>query len=164
MHVGKLLGWYGVVLCIALALIPSCSSPTAPEEIAWQFIEESEKAFEERDIFKLKKLISSNYGDSQNRSANEIVTIAAAYIRSSKSIYLLTDLHSAEFKEERIHARVLAAFAARPISEPSTLAQMRADIYWFDVELAEEKGSWKLTGAQWRQATVEDFSENDRQN
>ena len=165
MYETKLLGCYGVVLFISFLLAASCSSPTTtPEEIAGQFIKDSEQAFEERDIFELKKLISSNYGDSQNRSADEIISIAAMYIRSSKSIYLLTDLHSAEYLEERIQARVLAAFAARPISEPAVLAQMQADIYWFDIELAEENGSWKLTDAQWRQAMVDDFYKIDRQN
>ena len=158
MCASQLLRWSALLLLMTPFLAVSCRSPTTPEEIAGQFIEQSENAFEERDLFKLKKLISSNYGDSQNRSAGEVVTLAAAYIRSSKSIYLFTDLHTADFAGERIRARLLAAFAARPISEPALLARMQADIYWFDIELAEENGTWKLTDAQWRQAMLEDFS------
>lgn len=158
-----------IICCAALFIVValfavSCSSSTPAETIASKFIETSAKAFEERDIFALKKLVSSHYGDSQNRSANEIISTAAAYIRSSGSIYVLTDLHTAEYVEERIEARLLAAFAARPIAEPALLAQMQADIYWFDIELAEENGTWKLTDAQWRQAMVEDFTRSTGQN
>lgn len=152
------------LLFIVSLLAVSCSSSTPPETIARKFIEASENAFEERDIFALKKLVSPQYGDSQNRSANEIISTAAAYIRSSGSIYVLTDLHTAEYVEERIQARLLAAFAARPIAEPALLAQMQADIYWFDIELTAESGTWKLTDAQWRQALVEDFTGSAGQN
>jgi hypothetical protein len=149
-------------ICIALLvafplLAVSCSSSTTPEEITAQFIRESEEAFEEGDIRGLKKLISPHYLDSQNRTAGDILAIAAAYIRSTKSIYLFTDLDLAVNAEDRIEARVLAAFGARPITDLSLLGQIQADIYWFDIVLAKENGDWKLVAARWRQAMVDDF-------
>ena len=152
-------------LLFSLALLAvSCNSPTTPEEIASQFIKQSEEAFEERDILGLKKLISSDYRDPQKRTAGDVVSIAAAYIRSSKSIYLFTDLDSAVYAEDRIQARIIGAFAARPISDPSILGQVQADIYWFDIVLAEENGGWKLVEAQWQQAMVDDFFREGSQN
>ena len=149
--------FFAPLLLTLLFLMVSCDSPTTPEEITRQFISESEEAFEERDILRLRKLISSQYQDSQKRAAADVISIAAAYIRSAKSIYLFTDLDSAVFTEDRIQARILAAFGARPISDPTILGQIQADIYWFDIVLAEEKGGWKLTAAQWQQAMVDDF-------
>ena len=145
------------LLCTLALLLVSCSSPTTPEEIAAQFIKESEEAFEERDILGLKKLISSDYRDPKQRTASDIVSIAAAYIRGSKSIYLYTDLDSAASEQERIQARVLAAFGARPISDPTILGQIQADIYWFDIVIAKENDGWKLVEVQWQQAMVDDF-------
>ena len=147
----------GILLCILSLLMMSCNSSTTPVEIATQFIKESEEAFEERDILGLKKLISPGYRDPLKRTAGDIISIAAAYIRSSKSIYLFTDLDSAVAEEERIRARVIAAFAARPISDPSILGQIQADIYWFDIVLAEENAGWKMVEADWQQAMVDDF-------
>jgi hypothetical protein len=144
-------------LVALLFLVVSCGSQTTPEEITSQFIRESQEAFEDSDILRLKKLISSQYRDSQNRTAADVISIAAAYIRSSKSIYLFTDLDSAIYADDRIKARILAAFAARPISDPAILGQIQADIYWFNIVLAEEKGGWKLMAAQWQQAMVDDF-------
>ena len=44
--------------------------------------------------------------------------------------------------------------------DKSVLGRMQADIYWFDITLAEESGGWKLVAALWQQATVEDFFED----
>ncbi len=156
---------FSIALLLALLfLVVSCSSQTTPEEITTQFIRESEKAFEDSDILRLKKLISSQYRDSQNRTSGDVISIAAAYIRSSKSIYLFTDLDSAIYSDDRIEARILAAFAARPISDPAILGQLQADIYWFDIVLAEEKGGWKLMAAQWQQGMVDDFFKDENPN
>jgi hypothetical protein len=150
--------WFYAALVGALALlVVSCNSPSAPEDVAAQFIGKSEKAFEERDIRSLKKLISPTYLDAQKRSAGDIMSIAAAYIRSSKSIYLFTTLDSAENVEGRIEARLLAAFTARPISDMSVLGRIQADIYWFDIVIAPENGVWKLVAARWQQAMIDDF-------
>ena len=152
------------LLLALLLLVVSCNSQTTPEEITTQFIRESEEAFEDSDILRLRKLISSQYRDSQNRTAGDVISIAAAYIRSSKSIYLFTDLDSAIYVDDRIQARILAAFGARPISDPAIIGQLQADIYWFDIVLAEEKGGWKLMAAQWQQAMVDDFFKNENPN
>ena len=151
------LRFYVALLVTVPLLAVSCNSPTTPEQITTQFIRESEEAFEERDIRGLKKLISLQYLDSQNRTAGDVMAIAAAYIRSSKSIYLFTDLDTAVNAGNRIQARILAAFGARPISDPSLLGQIQADIYWFDIVLAKEDDGWKLAAAQWQQAMVDDF-------
>ena len=148
------------ILLLLTMMVISCSSKTTPEEIAATFIKQSETAFEEGNILALKKLVSSNYQDTHNRGAGDVIAIAAAYIRSSKSMHLLSDLDSAYFEGDLIQARILTAFAARPIMDKSVLGRMQADIYWFDITLAEESGGWKLVAALWQQATVEDFFED----
>ena len=146
------------VLILTLAvLMSSCSSPSTPEQHASEFIERSELAFEDRDIRSLRKLVSSSYMDGQNRAANDVLAIAAAYIRGTKSIYLFTDLESAVSEDDLINARVLVAFGSRPVKDRAALMQLNADIYWFDIVLADENGNWKLIEAQWTQAMVDDF-------
>ena len=138
-------------------MMSSCSLPSTPEQHVSEFIESSEKAFEDRDIRSLRKLVSSRYKDEQNRTANDVLAIAAAYIGRSKSIYLFTDLESAVLEDDLIEARVLVAFGSRPAEDRATLLQLNADIYWFDIVLADENGSWKLIKGQWTQAMVDDF-------
>lgn len=145
------------LLLATFLLAASCNTPTTPEEIAADFINQSEAVFEDRSILSLSKLVSPDYRDAQNRSAGDVVSIAAAYIRGSKSIYLFSDLDSAVFDGDRILARVLIAFAAQPIMDRTALVKLNADIYWFDIVLAAESGDWKLAGALWQQAMLDDF-------
>ena len=153
-----------MLLAITL-LIASCDTHTIPEEIAADFIKQSQEAFEDRNILSLKKLVSPNYRDTRNRSAVDVISIAAAYIRGSKSIYLFSNLESAVFDDDdRIQARVLTAFAARPIMDRTVLLQLNADTYWFDIVLVEESGDWKLLDAGWKQAMIDDFLEKDNAN
>ena len=112
----------------------------------------------------MKKLVSPDYRDVENRGAGDVVSIAAAYIRSSKSIYLFSDLESAVFKDDRLEARILTAFAARPIMDRAALARLKADIYWFDIVLVQEGGDWKLLDAHWQQAMVDDFFRKENNN
>ena len=130
---------------------------SAPEEIAAEFIERAESAFENRSTVALRKLVSAEYQDELKRNANDIVSIAAAYIMRTKSIYLFCDLESVSGDEERIKATVLAAFASRPISDRKLLLRLNSDIYLFDIVLVEEGGDWKLAAAEWRQAMVGDI-------
>lgn len=157
MLLSKHFKFYSSLLLTLSVLVVSCSSPSTPEQNVSEFIDRSEQAFEDRDIRSLKKLVSMNYRDEQNRAANDVIAIAAAYIRSSKSIYLFTDLESAVLEDNLINARVLAAFGSRPAKDRATLLQVDADIYWFDIVLADENGNWRLIKAQWKQAMVDDF-------
>lgn len=152
------------LLLATSVLLTSCTTPTPPEEIAANFIKQSEEAFEDRNILLLRKLISSNYRDARNRNAGDVISIAAAYISRSKSIFLFSDLDSAVYDEKRIQARVLTAFGARPIIDRKALVQLNADIYWFDIVLADEDGNWKLVDARWQQAMIDDFLEVDSRN
>ena len=145
-------------------LVASCTTPTTPEEIAAEFIRQSEEAFEDRNLLSLKKLISPKYRDAHSRNAGDVASIATAYIRRSTSIFLFSDLDSAVYNDDRIKARVLTAFAARPIVNRTALPQLNADIYWFDIVLAEENGTWKLVDAQWQQAMIDEFLEQDSRN
>lgn len=145
-----------IILCTVSILLGSCAPSSAPEEIAEQFIDQAESAFENRSIKALRKLVSSEYQDERKRDANDIVSIAATYIMRSRSIYLFCDLESASRDEERIQATVLAAFASRPVTDRNLLLSLNTDIYFFDILLTEEGGDWKLAAAEWRQAMVED--------
>jgi hypothetical protein len=55
-------------------------------------------------------------------------------------------------------AEVYVAMAGTPIEAPEALVGLRADLYRFDLELAEEPdGEWRVSSAQWRPAAIDDF-------
>lgn len=143
-------------LLLIAAFLSSCSSPSDPEQIASTFIEDASAAFKDRNGRALRKLISSDYIDSQNRTGDQVASIGSVYIMRSRSIYLFTELESAARSGDQVFATVLAAFAARPVSSRSLLPQVNADVYRFEIVLKEERGEWKLASSSWRQAMLED--------
>lgn len=149
------LGIFLLVLSQCL-LSSGCLSESDPELISAVFLEKAEKAFENRSPRALRKLVSEQYFDEQNRDSKEIVAIGASYIMRSRSIHLFTDLESALFSGDQIHAKVLAAFGASQIESRSLLPQINADLYWFEIVLTKESGDWKLMQAVWRPAMLED--------
>jgi hypothetical protein len=146
----------GLSIIAACALLLGCNPESDPELISSIFLEKAEKAFADRSPRSLRELISKDYLDTQQRDAKEISAIGTGYIMRSRSIYLFTDLESAVFSGAQIHATVLAAFAARPVSNRSLLPRMDADLYWFEIVLTKESGDWKLLQSSWRQAMLED--------
>jgi hypothetical protein len=54
-------------------------------------------------------------------------------------------------------AVAVVAMAGTPIPGPEALSGLRANLYFFDVRLRQEDGSWRVTSAQWEPATVEDL-------
>jgi hypothetical protein len=145
-----------LVFILLTAVLFSCSTTSDPEQIASAFIEDAAAAFENRNARALRKLISSDYVDSQNRTAEQIASIGSLYIMRSRSIYLFTELDSAVQSGDRVLATVLGAFAARPVKNRGLLPQVNADLYWFEIALKEENGDWKIVSSSWRQAMLED--------
>ena len=146
-----------VALISISALASSCSDQTSPEQVASAFIQRAEAAIEDRNLRNLKKLVSKNYLDPHNRTHNDVVGLGSAYVLRTGSIHLFADLASATLVDDRIEARVLAAFVARKVTDRITLLQMDADIYWFDIVLKDEGDGWQVVSATWQQAMLDDF-------
>jgi len=151
LHLGILL-----IVLSHCALSTGCRPASDPELISTLFLQQAEKAFEDRSPRALRKLVSEQYFDEQNRDSKEIVAIGASYIMRSRSIHLFTDLESALFYGDQVHAKVVAAFGASQIESRSLLPQINADLYWFEIVLTKESGDWKLMQAVWRPAMLED--------
>ncbi|MDX9897150.1 MAG: hypothetical protein RBS34_17005 [Desulfofustis sp.] len=147
----------GLLLAAVLLGLLSCSERPAPEAIARGFVDACAEAVQQRRPNALRDLIATDYRDAEGRTGQEVLGIAAGYLLRNRSVHLITRIQSAEQRDERIVATVLAALAGRPVDDVALLPSMDADIYWFDVELAKEDGDWRVLCAAWRPALVDDF-------
>jgi len=138
-------------------LISSCSEQTSLETIVNEIIEQAEATFENHNSRELRKLISVDYHDSSARDFQDIIAFSNAYMLRAKSIHLFADLESAILVDDLIEARILVAFAAKPVTERKTLPQLKADIYWFNIILTDKDGNWKIISASWQQTMLDDF-------
>jgi hypothetical protein len=142
---------------LALLLPGACSEEQGPEAIARSFVAACEEAAQERRLRDLRDLIAEDYSDPAGRTAQDVLAVAAGYLMRNRSVHIYTRLQEATEQDGRIAATVLAALAGRPISDVSVLPSINADLYRFDLELVEQEGDWRLAGATWRTALVDDF-------
>lgn len=163
------IGSFSIFLLLSLftciLIIQSCKQQTTPDIIAQEFIDQLKTAVDDRTLRGISELISKDYHDTHNRNRRDIAGLASAYLIRSKSLHLFTDLVSAgPLSDSSIKCRVLAAFAATPVANKSLLPDIQADFYWFDIELIEENGDWKVLSAVWQQAMLDDFFNDDQGN
>jgi hypothetical protein len=142
---------------LACGLSVGCRRGT-PEERVRRTVAAAEKAAEEKDLRTLGRLLSERYIDKDQNDRAAVMGLLRLQLLARGSVHLLTRVSAVEFPE-RARARVslLAAMTSLPLAGPAELAKTRADLYRFDLTLAEESGDWRVVSAAWTPARVEDF-------
>ncbi len=156
MHKGG--AWLAAVL---LVLLTGCDRPPlTPEARIRALFSEVEQASRERDLATLRDMISESYSDERGRDKADVSAILTAYYLRRGSIYVLTRVRSLELQENgRARASVFAGLARAPTLDFGELSRPQADIYVFDLELAEEEDkNWRVTRAAWRRARPADLT------
>ena len=119
---------------------------------------EIERASREKDVSAVKDAISENYRDAQGRVQRDIHSIITLHYLRQREIYLLTRIESLELASPtEAHVVVLVAMAGTPIEAADALRKLRADVYRFELQLRDERGSWRVASSDWRPAVLEDF-------
>lgn len=155
---GALLQPFFLLLFFISVLFVSCSAPPSAEQIVNDFLDKCDSALEKRSSRELRDLIADGYVDSKGRTKRDVAGIAAGYLLRNKAIYSYRLTESVIVNDdESISAEILAALAARPITDISLLPTINSDIYWFEITLARDGKEWKVTEASWKQAMLEDF-------
>ena len=147
------------VLLAALALGACPAAPDSPEAQVRALFAEAESAAEDKDVADLKRLVSERYADASGNDRQAIAGLLTYNFLRNQTVHLLTRIHAIEFPEPtRSTATIFVAMGGAPILGVDELARVRADLYRFDFDLADEgAGSWRVTRAAWRRATADDF-------
>lgn len=139
------------LLPVAL-LIAGCGHRESPEDAVRAVIDAAEAAAEARDAPALFELVAPDYLDSRGNGAEEIRRYLYGYLIAHQSIHLLTRVDTIEFPATDL-ARVRATVGmVGTEAEAAGAWDLAADLYEFDVTLAFEGGSWRVTRADWRSA------------
>lgn len=121
-------------------------------------IERAEQAAENKEGRVLRGFVSDAYRDVDGRDRRSVDGILRVVLLRHEAIHLLTRVSDIAFPETG-HARavVYVAMAGRPIAGPAQLASLRASLYRFELDLADEDGAWRVVSAAWRRAEPADF-------
>jgi hypothetical protein len=149
------------LLLALLLLAPACKRALTPEEQVRAAIAAAEKAAEEKNLRALGEIVSERYSDGENDRPLMLGLMRLQFLRFP-SIHLLVRVASVTFPQPaEAHAVAFVAMAALPIPGAADLTRMTADLYRFDLELADEgtrgKGPWRVRSARWAPARPADF-------
>ena len=143
---------------IAMSASACRSASDSPEAQVRATIGRAETLAEAKDVGGLKHLISDAYHDEPGQDKRAIMGLLFVQFRRHESIHLLTRIDRIDLHEPgQATATVFAAMAGRPIAAASDLPALQADLYRFDLTLADERGTWRVTTSAWRPAVLDDF-------
>lgn len=140
-----------------LALV-GCSRGSSPEAEIRTWVAQAQAAAEQRDIGALRNLIADDYVDKAGNDRKAIENLLRLQIVRKQSIHLFTRVRAIEFPgPNRATVSVAAAMAARPVARADELVGLNADLYRFDLNLERKGGEWRVQGAVWEPARLDDF-------
>jgi hypothetical protein len=151
-------------LVLALLLVaPACKRALTPEEQVRAAIAAAEKAAEEKDVRGVGQFVSERYSDGENDRPLVLGVVRLQFLRFP-SIHLLVRVASVALPQPgEAHAVAFVAMAGLPIAGVDDLSRVSADLYRFELELADEgskgpgKGPWRIRSARWARARAGDF-------
>ncbi len=138
----------------------SPSEPITPEQQIDALVEAFEQAAEEKDLSAAMEAISESYRDPEGRTRQLLKALLVRHFLAHRTLGVMATLRHVEIGEPATTARaeVLAALTATSDAEFSSLKNIDADIYRFDLELAKEAdGEWRIVRAGWRPADAGDL-------
>jgi hypothetical protein len=143
--------------CLAVVLL-ACRAPESPEEQVRAVLAAVEEAAEARDVGALKEHLSAEYRDARGNDRQAVAGLATVHFMQHRGIHLLVQVRKVVVEVPgEARAAALVAMAGTPIPGPEALPALNASLYYFDVELHEEDGAWKIVRASWSPATADDF-------
>ena len=148
------------VLFMVLALVaPGCRrARLSPEEQVRKAIDAVVAAVRERDIKPVAASVSEQYGDREGNDKKQIVSLVRVQFLLHPNLYLMAKTTSVECPEPgQAQAVVYSAMASVPAGVLPDLRNLSADVYRFDLALVDEDGRWRVRGAAWSPATVQDL-------
>ena len=147
-------GW----LIIALVLSGCSSDPGSPDQQIRALVAQAQTAAEARDLGELRGLIAEDYRDGQGNDQKAVENLLRFYLLRNQSVHLFTRIRDLQVTSpDQATLSVAAAMAGRAITNPGELAGLNANLYRFDLELIRQAGAWRVRGASWEPARLDDF-------
>lgn len=145
-----------LIAALILALLAGCGGHDDPEQRVRAFVDQVAASAEARAWNDFDAYLADDYSDSRGLTRRETLGVVTRYILAHRSIHVFQRVRRLEVRDSR-HARavVLAALAGSPVNGPEDLARLNADLYRFEIELADEGEGFRVTSAAWQPVGLE---------
>lgn len=146
-------------LLVALVLASGCRrARLSPEQQVRKAIDVAVQAVRERELKPLTKVVSDSYVDRDGNDKAKILSLVRMQFVLHPSLYLLVKVAAVDCPAPTEgRAVVFAAMASVPPGVVPDPRQVSADVYRFELAMADEDGTWRIVSATWQPATIADL-------
>jgi hypothetical protein len=144
------------LLALTACALAACAPPReSPEAELRRTIARAVEAAEARDLGELRQLVSGNYRDEQGYDREGVLALARAVLLAHGNVYIVARVTELELPAPgHAFVAVIAGTAGRRIGDAADAGELRARLYRFELEFAEEdRSTWRVTSARWRPAS-----------
>jgi hypothetical protein len=141
---------------LILLLLAGCARDDTPEQRVRAFVDRVAASAEARAWNDFDAYLAEDFSDRRGLTRREALGVVARYILAHRNIHVFQRVRQIEVRDAR-HARavVLAALAGSPVGGPGDLARLDADLYRFELELADEGDGFRVRSAAWQPVGLE---------
>jgi hypothetical protein len=144
-----------IILLAIIAVVALTGCPgdkRSPEEQIRALVADAAQAAERKDVSSMVALISERYSDTQGQNRKALEGMLRLLFLRHESVHVYTRIQEiALLPSDRARLTVYAALASLPIAGE---AQLRGDLYRFDLELVRENRKWRVISAAWQPADI----------
>lgn len=146
---------------LLILLLSACSDkPDDPKSLIETVIDEVERAAEKKSVTKFKEHISIDYKDNQHSERQRLIRSLIVYFHRNKYIHLFTRIRNIEISQQnnlQANASVNVAMTGTQVDSAEKLLMLKADVFRFNIDLANIDEQWMITGAEWKRIQVNEF-------
>ena len=146
------------LFALLVALIAGCDGePQSPEDEIRQLIDRAIEAAENRDTGDLMDLVADGYTDQRKNDKQRLKTMVRALFFRHKNIFLFKRISDIRISGTNLASvELFVAMTGQRLSDITKLANFRAQIYRFELELVKDD-EWRVLEARWQRARATDL-------
>ncbi|MDJ0741304.1 MAG: hypothetical protein QNJ91_16435 [Gammaproteobacteria bacterium] len=147
------------VAALVVALLAACGPAATPEQQIRQLVADMEAAVEDGSVTAAGELLHTEYADEWHPNRRAAVRSLFGYLRRHKDIHLFTVVRSVDVAADgrSADAVVYVAMTGVPVQSVETLLSVNADLFRFDIVLAQSDDAWRARRARWQRVGADAF-------
>ena len=151
-------GWQIVLLAGLFAILAGCGGREGPEQRVRAFVDRVAASAEARSLRDFPAYLAPGFRTEGGLTRDEALALVARYLLSHRTIHVFQRIQELELRgPDQARVVVVAALAGAPMAGPEDLARLKADLFRFDLELADLGDGFQITGGLWQPVGLDEL-------
>jgi hypothetical protein len=151
-------GWQAVLLAGLFAILAGCGGREGPEQRVRAFVDRVAASAEARSLRDFDAHLAPGFRTEGGLTRDEALALVARYVLSHRPIHVFQRIQELELRgPDQARVVVVAALAGAPMAGPEDLARLKADLFRFDLELADLGDGFQITGGLWQPVGLDEL-------